>query len=118
MGFLGRGGGLYLEDVDDATQTLADSIAAPTGDRWLFRTAAPALPMSWYGSSDLGYMMDASALECWTFDKDDTSGDIQKATCVIENETGRSLLIFRETIVMESNGSGGCNVTKTSSVLP
>lgn len=94
----------YLKDSGDE----ADSIMAATtttnnnDDRWLFRTAAPALPMSWYGSSVLGLMVDASALECWTLDRgdnadNDNNGEITKATCVIENETGRSLLVFRET---------------------
>jgi thiol-disulfide isomerase/thioredoxin len=103
------------DNIDNNAMALADSMmvgnASDLTERWLFRTGAPALPLSWYGSSILGAFVDASALECWVIERGD--GAILKATCLIENETARSLVVFRETIVMEDNGSGGCNVTKT-----
>ncbi|KAG7337944.1 thioredoxin-like protein [Nitzschia inconspicua] len=115
------------DDNNESAIKLADSIAdsSTATERWLFRTAAPPLPMSWYGSSILGSLVEASALECWTIerttdDDDDNNNNrnnnssIRKATCTIENESGRLLLVFRETIVMEVTEDGlGTNVTKT-----
>jgi thiol-disulfide isomerase/thioredoxin len=106
---------------DEAAKKLADTILgdADNDERWLFRTAAPALPMNWYGSSVLGNI-EANAIECWTVERNDDAADnnnnnnIRKATCIIENETGRMILVFRETIVMEATKDGhGTNVTKT-----
>jgi hypothetical protein len=105
------------DNVDNNAMALADSMMVGnasdvTEEGWLFCTGIPTLPLSWYGSSILGaFFVHASALECWVIEQD---GDtISKATCFIENETARSVVVFCETIVMEDNGSGRCNVTKT-----
>jgi thiol-disulfide isomerase/thioredoxin len=110
---------VVVAQEDEAAKKLADAILgdADNDERWLFRTAAPALPMNWYGSSVLGNI-EANAIECWSVERDDDAADhnnnIRKATCIIENETGRMILVFRETIVMEATEDGhGTNVTKT-----
>ena len=130
-------------DADPAAVALAETLrtAHGPGERWLFRTAAPALPVNSWGGS-LGF--EAGAVECWEVERDaaatttttngkdagtstGTSGGgpedadgISRAVVTIENETGRLLLVFRETIVMErsaqdhgNGGGGGCEVTKT-----
>ena len=99
---------------------------------WAFRTAAPALPLGgWGGTLGGSFGLEAGAIECWEIGRDgnvgsngddDDENSISRAVVTIENETGRYLLVFRETIVMErpsSNSSsgdattGGCEVTKT-----
>ena len=110
-------------DDDTAAMAMADSLRTTQGpgERWLFRTAAPALPVNSWGGS-LGF--EAGAIECWEIERDNdengTAGSgpdgISRAVVNIENETGRLILVFRETIVMErsANGrGGGCEVTKT-----
>mmetsp|Transcript_6168 Transcript_6168/g.11703 ORF Transcript_6168/g.11703 Transcript_6168/m.11703 type:complete len:163 (-) Transcript_6168:228-716(-) len=104
--------------------------AAEVVERWYFRTAAPALPLTSYGS---GLGLEANALECWEIQRScgtgggsgggaNTAADnnlnddstITRAVVNIENETGRLLLVFRETIVMEQTPDGtGTEVTKT-----
>ena len=107
-------------DDDPAAMALAETLRTTQGpgERWVFRTAAPALPVNSWGGS-LGF--EAGAVECWEIERDnDTDGSagpdgISRAVVNIENETGRLILVFRETIVMErsANGGGGCEVTKT-----
>ena len=99
---------------DSSAKTLAESLRETSGpgERWHFRTAAPALPMNSYGSS-LGF--EANALECWEVERSaDNPDSIIRTVVNIENETGRLLLVFRETIVMEQTEDGtGTKVTKT-----
>ena len=102
------------------------------GEMWAFRTAAPALPLGgWGGTLGGSFGLEAGAIACWEIGRDgnvgsngddDDENSISRAVVTIENETGRYLLVFRETIVMErpsSNSSsgdattGGCEVTKT-----
>jgi len=105
--------------------SLVDSLGLRTnagpGERWVFRTAAPALPVDGWGGS---FGLEAVAVECWEIerdndnnnggDDDDEDDTISRAVVTIENETGRYLLVFRETIVMERSPNGsGCEVTKT-----
>ena len=107
-------------DEDAAAMSMAESLRTTQGpgERWLFRTAAPALPVNSWGGS-LGF--EAGAVECWEIERDGNDNSntgpesISRAVVNIENETGRLILVFRETIVMErsANGSGGCEVTKT-----
>ena len=114
------------------TNNTSDKGGEGEGEMWAFRTAAPALPLDGWGGS-LG--LEAGAIECWEIERDggddkdddncsigkDDDNNISRAVVTIENETGRYLLIFRETIVMErpsnssSNGTTatGCEVTKT-----
>lgn len=107
------------------------------GETWAFRTAAPALPLDgWGGTLGGSFGLEAGAIECWQIERDGSNDDdggsddddnsISRAVVTIENETGRYLLVFRETIVMERTSSassdssaddgtatGGCLVTKT-----
>jgi len=119
-----------FQNDDPSFVALAESVEEEeeTEEQWWFRTAAPAFPMSWYGSTVLGiFGVEASAIECWQIQRvrkndNDNKSDvdfISKATCTIENETARSVLVFREKIVMEASYSEngdtvtGTKVTKT-----
>jgi thiol-disulfide isomerase/thioredoxin len=107
-------------DNDLASIQLIDSIV-PTSheqERWMFRTAAPALPTNWYGSTLMSLLVEATAVECWQIerssDDEEDYKSITKAVCTIENETARLALVFRETIKMEITEDGlATNVTKT-----
>jgi hypothetical protein len=110
------------DDDEENYQTamaMANTMVGPPRDeekeRWLFRTTAPALPMNWYGSTLLGTLVEANALECWQIERDthNNNNTIGKATCTIENETGRRMLIFRETIVMEATNTTTTTTTTT-----
>ena len=112
---------LRREKADDDTAAMAMAETLRTtqgpGERWLFRTAAPALPVNSWGGS-LGF--EAGAVECWEIERDGNGGkgdgndsaadgpdSISRAVVNIENETGRLILVFRETIVMERSAKEG-----------
>ena len=117
---------LRRDTADDDTDAIHMAQGLRTtqgpGERWLFRTAAPALPVNSWGGS-LGF--EAGAVECWEIERDGDDNtiaaanagteSISRATVNIENETGRLILVFRETIIMErsTKEGGGCDVTKT-----
>ncbi|KAL7539247.1 hypothetical protein ACHAWF_006350 [Thalassiosira exigua] len=107
-------------DSDPAATALAEAIGGgpdetePGSERWIFRTSAPALPGTSYGSS-LG--IEARAVERWDVVRDAADGTASRAVCTIENETGRTFVLVRERIVMEpspsGSGNGGTDVRKT-----